>query len=145
MDVLLIRNRDVFNSILEYDVSTGPLKEVAASSVSEGDVCKLANYIKLDDKYYGVYATVHGPCFFYQAHKFLLSDPAVTFEHVKGERQHYFKFTHNDDVLIDLHYDRWENIDIDSWSDENFIDFFIWLTKASSNQEFIKMWTKEKN
>ena len=142
MSTKLLRNRDVFNCILEYDTSAGPLKEVSASSVPEEKIAKLGNYIKLNGKYYGVYATPDGPCFFYQADKFLLNDPSSVFRHTRGEGQHHFRFTYNDKVIIDLEYDHWDDLDIDPWSEEDFIDFFIWLTKSSSNQEFISMWTE---
>lgn len=142
MSTKFLRNRDVFNCILEYDTSVGPLKEVSASTVSEGDVVKLGNYIKLNGKYYGVYATSGGPCFFYQEAKFLLNDPGCAIQHTKGEDQHNFRLAYNEKLIIDLDYDHWDDLDIDPWSEEDFIDFFIWLTKSSSNQEFISMWTE---
>jgi len=142
MSTKLLRNRDAFNRILEYHTSAGPQKEVSPANVSEEKIAKLGNYIKLNDKYYGTYATPNGPCFFYQTDKFLLNDPGSEFLHFKGTDRHHFKFKYNDKLIIDLEYDRWDDLDIDPWSDEDFIDFFIWLTKSSSNQEFIKMWTE---
>jgi hypothetical protein len=142
MSIKFVRNRDVFNYILEYDTLAGPLKEVSASSVQEEKIAKLGNYIKFDGKYYGIYATENGPCFFYQGNKFLLNDPGVVFQHTRGGDQHHFRFTYIDKVIINLKYDHWDDLDIDPWSEEDFIDFFIWLTKSSSNQEFIKMWTE---
>lgn len=142
MSTKLFRNRDVFNCILEYDTLAGPLKETSISSVPEEKIAKLGNYIKLDGKYYGIYATSNGPCFFYQDDKFLLNSLGVVFQHTRGESQHYFRFIYNGKVVIDLKYDHWDDLDIDPWSEEDFIDFFIWLTKSSSNQEFINMWTE---
>ncbi|MBU2072485.1 MAG: hypothetical protein KKE72_15640 [Gammaproteobacteria bacterium] len=142
MSTKLFRNRDVFNCILEYDTSAGPLKEVSVSSVAEKKIAKHGTYIKLDGKYYGIYATANGPCFFFQDDEFLLRDPDAVFQHESREKQHYFRFTYNDKVVIDLTYDHWDDLDIDPWSDEDFIDFFIWLTKSSGDQEFINMWTE---
>ncbi|ODC03113.1 hypothetical protein BFW38_05695 [Terasakiispira papahanaumokuakeensis] len=142
MSTKLLRNRDIFNYILEYDTSTGPLNEVSALNVPEKKIEKLGNYIKLDKIYYGVYATPDGPCFFFNNQKILLNDPKVKFEHSKGKEQHYFRLTYNGEIKIDLKYDHWDDIDIDPWAEEDFIDFFIWLTKSSGNQEFISMWTE---
>lgn len=141
MDIKLIRNRDYFDSLLEYDVTAGSLREVPASSVPKNEILPLANYIKLHDKYYGVFATESGPCFFFQSDKYLLNATNVAAEHTKGDVQHHFRLIYNGKTVIDLHYARWNNVDIDAWSDESFIDFFIWLTKSSVNQEFIQMWT----
>jgi hypothetical protein len=142
MSIKLFRNRDVFNSVLEYDTSAGPLKEGSASNVQEERIAKLGNYIKLNGMYYGVYATPNGPCFFYQNDEFLINDPGSVFQHTKGDVQHNFRFIYKGQVVIDLNYDHWDDLNIDPWSDEEFIDFFIWLTKVSSNQEIINMWTE---
>ncbi len=142
MSVKLIRNRDAFNCILEYDTSIGPLKEISAASVAEDDICKLANYIKIDGKYYGIYATANGPRFFYQNEEFPLNSLDSVLQHTKGDEKHHFKFIYKQREVIDLDYDHWADLDIDPWSEEDFIDFFIWLTKSSSNQEFIQMWSE---
>ena len=143
MNTKLFRNRDIFNCILEYDTSTGPVKEVSASSVPEGEISELGNYIKLSGEYYGIYATKNGPCFFYQADRFLLNDLGTVFQHSRGEDKHHFRFIHDGQVIIDLKYDHWDDLDIDPWSEEDFVDFFIWLTKSSSSQEFLSLWTEK--
>ncbi len=136
-----IRNRDSFNTVLQYDDVLGPIKELPASDVGVSQILELANYIKLNDKYFGLIASSEGPCLFVQKDKFPLNNIDIKVFHRRGEESHHFKMERKGVIVIDEIYPRWQDLDIDPWSDEDFIDFFIFITNAARNPEFIQMWT----
>lgn len=141
MTIIILRNRDVYNSALQFDSERGPINEILSTEIPDQEIFKQGNYIKHGGHFFGIYATEIGPKFFRDYDSFLLNDPKLIFQHIKGYPQHHFKFFYDEKELMSLSYDHWDDLDIDPWSDEDFIDFFIWITKSYKNPQFIHLWT----
>ncbi|MFP8965675.1 hypothetical protein ACKC9G_03730 [Pokkaliibacter sp. CJK22405] len=141
MSTKLLRNRDIYNYLLEYDNNLGPLREISAANTPDSNIEKKGTYIKLGADFFGIIASKNGPLFFANQQQFPINSTELTFTHSRGEEQHTFTCHYQGKQIINLTYDRWDDIDIDPWSDEDFIDFFIWLTKSSKNHDFINQWT----
>ncbi|MEY8200177.1 MAG: hypothetical protein RPS99_00005 [Gammaproteobacteria bacterium] len=138
---MYLQNEAVFKTIAVYIKGDGVLKEISRDGVSKESIQRPGSYVKVNDKFFGAYGSKNGPVIFLEKQEFLLTDEKLKFEHLRGEKQHHFIATYDSEVVCDITYDHWEGIDFDCWSEEESIDFFLWLTQAQTNRDFIIMWT----
>jgi hypothetical protein len=138
MATIFIRNKNDKNLLLACDEGCSPLSEgVAGMNKPRAK----AFYVKFPGGFAGVYSSPQGPVAFVNGEKRLFIDPAwsVWVQKVEGVNKVSLAGLSREPMTFE--YPAVELDPLDPWSEEEFDDFFIWLMRKRSDQEFIQMWT----
>lgn len=141
MTTLHLQNRDVHNRILEYDKCSGPIAEHHLDSIPPESLSELGCYISVNDEIYGIYASSNGPVFFSPVGEIELKSKEVKCRVENGESTNRFVCSVDKNDIINLRYKRWENVNVDPWSGEDFVDFFVWFSKTYNSPGFLRQWS----
>ncbi len=141
MGYVYLRHKNDRRCVLVCDRNYNPISE---EDVGQGKPRNKAFYVKFPGGFVGVYSSVEGPVLFVNEGKSLFTDPswAVSVHRQAGVNEVSFIGLAQGTLVFE--YPVVELDPLDPWSEEQFDDFFIWLTKKRHDREFIDMWT-EKN
>jgi hypothetical protein len=138
MENIYIRHKNNKDCVLLCDENYNPIDEEAAGTTRPRNK---AFYVRFPDGFIGVYSSDQGPVLFVNANKFLFTDPSWSVSVRKKGTQNEVKFVDLFPVPQAFECPAVELDPLDPWSEEQFDDFFIWLTKKRDDREFIDMWT----
>ncbi|WP_141676586.1 hypothetical protein [Pseudomonas bananamidigenes] len=138
MDTILLRHKSDRRFLLLCDEKYNPISEERSG---QGVPRNKAFYVRFPGGFMGVYSSPEGPVFFVNDHKMLFSDPAwrVSVHKKMDVNEVFFAGLTKGDLAFE--YSVVELDPLDPWSEEEFDDFYIWLTKKRNNREFIDIWT----
>lgn len=117
-----------------------PLAEMPIGQVQPRDK---AFYVEIPHGYIGVFSSINGPVLFIDRDKYLFSDPSWRVSVRKGPENNEVWFSNL--IGADLHF-KYKKVELDvldPWSEEQFDDFFIWVSLKRNDCEFIDMWRDE--
>lgn len=137
MKEIYIRNKISKEKYLRYSYEFGPIEEVGVGSVLLNPRVKSC-YVKFSKGFLGVVGSISGPFFFINEHIFYFSDLNWT---VKVENKNVFYLFENGVEVFKEKYSSPPLDELDPWSDDESVDFFIWLEAKRNNEEFVEMWT----
>ena len=141
MNNIYIRNRDEFRRILKFDLKKGPLDEMYLHEDFNVDIEKKASYVNLSGDFWGVFASEEGPILFNNNSLYKLSDKNLKLQHEPSLDSYFFRVYYEGLLVCEKKYNRWQDLDVDPWSDESFVDIFIWISERYNNKDFITLWT----
>ncbi|MCC7119600.1 MAG: hypothetical protein IT310_13830 [Anaerolineales bacterium] len=145
MNNIFIQHHDIHALILEYQPGVGPVDQVAREYIPMSAEIDRGFYVEVNEIFIGVFASKKGPVFFYDTREFFLADAKYK---VKVERQageYIFTLKYNEKVCVNLKYPPVKYKNYDNWSDEDMVDFFLWLEKSLNlhRERFVKYRTLE--
>ncbi|MFK3799397.1 hypothetical protein [Pseudomonas sp. NPDC088444] len=133
-----IRHKTDRGVILICDQDFNPVKEtIAAGQKLQDKAC----YISLGGYVFGVYPSVEGPVMFIDSEKYLFTDERWAVSVQPGREMNKVVFSGLRSNDFNFEYPTVNLDPLDPWSEEEFDDYFKWLSKQRSNAEFIRMWT----
>ena len=140
MEHIYIRHKNDRGLVLLCDATYGPVAEKATGNAKPRNK---AFYVRFPDGFIGVYSSVHGPVLFVNSSKYLFIDSSWSVSVQKKGALNEVKFAGLDQGSrsFQFEYAAVELDPLDPWSEEQFDDFFIWMTKKRCDREFIGMWT----
>ncbi|PXV84109.1 hypothetical protein C8E03_1362 [Lachnotalea glycerini] len=132
-----IMNMDKIKELCVYDVDTGKY-----DFKYNGDKLVKPNlgfFARVRDAVYGVTESQKGPVFFSNNKFYNLSEVNYEFEHENlDDKTGRFKLLIDNNVEIDVVYDKPKFTDFDPWNTEEDVDFFQWICqdqKSKSDKE----------
>lgn len=138
MTTIFIRNKNDKSLLLSCDEGYEPMSEnVAGANKPRAK----AFYVKVPGGFAGVYSSSQGPVAFVNGEKRLFTDPAWSVSVQKMGVTNKVSLTGLSREPMTFEYPTVKLDPLDPWSEEEFDDFFIWLVRKRSDQEFIQMWT----
>jgi hypothetical protein len=138
---IFLRNHDVHARVLAYDPTSGAAEELPRDHLPSTSRERVGFYVNAGDHVVGVYASPDGPMVFHDADRYRLAESAVSLR--SDDRHGDFSLSQGDVVRFEVHYPRTSGRSYDNWSsDEELIDFYQWLARASSRLHFYKHFTK---
>jgi len=140
MATIYIRNKNDRNLLLACDENYDPLSEEVAGT---NEPRSKAFYIRFAGGVVGVYSSSQGPVAFVNSEKRLFTDPGWSVSVQRMGATNEVSFTGLGDEISTFEYPTVKLDPLDPWSEEDFDDFFIWLTRKRNDQEFIRMWTEK--
>ncbi len=141
---IFIQDNDVSNNICVYNTVTGENQiktrsELGIQSISDTWI----GFAKQNgEDVIGVFATNCGPVFFVNEKMFPLMGSKWDF--VVGmvlEETNMFSFIYNDEKVIEISYKRVVELGTHPYADEEFMDFFTWMSKKKESKTFIDFYT----
>lgn len=101
-----------------------------------------ALYASFAGGFAGVYSSIEGPVLFVNRSKILFSDPSWSVSVKKNGDTNKVKFSGLNSSVLEFEYPAVKLDAMDPWSEEQFDDFFIWLTNKRHDREFMDVWTE---
>ncbi|HBF36151.1 MAG TPA: hypothetical protein DDW50_02395 [Firmicutes bacterium] len=91
----------------------------------------------------GVFATDQGPVFFVNKQRYLLNGNEWDFSvKQKNTQNNTFRFVYNKVVVYEANYKRVTELGVHPYADEEFMDFYTWMTKKKISKTFIQYYTE---
>lgn len=140
MAVEYIRNRNGESKALKYDPQSGPLLEVHLDGIKD-KLRKKGCYVRHGDDFLGVIGTRNGPVLFVNDTIYPFSDSSWTPSIEKKGTFNQFLIKENGNEVLRLNYSPSEVDELDPWSDEQSVDFYLWVVNKKQDDEFFEMWT----
>lgn len=141
MSRIYLTNHDVHALILEYVPETGKFREIPRQALPRGQSEGRGFYVSVNGAVIGIYASSKGPVCFRNEARFLLSDKGCQVELIEGAEENQFFLRWKGKERISVRYPRVKFKDYDAWSDEEMLDFFLWLSRSVSKDQFFKYYT----
>lgn len=141
MNHIYMRHKNDRRLVLLCDKNYNPISE---EYIGKNEPRSKAFYVGFCDGFIGVYSSVEGPVLFINDCKYLFADPSWNIRVQKNLGVNEVSFVGLDQSSLVFEYSAVELDPLDPWSEEQFDDFFIWLTNKRHDQEFIEMWTERK-
>lgn len=143
MTNIFIRNHDLYAVVLEYQPTSGPIRQLERNKLPDDLKTEKGFYIEVSGISTGVFASKDGPIFFYGNKEYFLADKRFTTEVQKTEEEYTFILKYNGEARVTIKYPPVKYKDYDNWSDEETLDFFLWLTDSltKNREQFVKYQT----
>lgn len=135
---IYIRHKVDTSVVLVCDDNFNPVKEASAAHQKLEDK---ACYVSFAGCFFGVYSSVDGPVMFVNDEKYLFADKCWAVLVRPGKQMNTVVFSGLKSGIFSFDYPPVKLDPLDPWLEEEFDDFFIWLSKQRSNGEFVRMWT----
>lgn len=141
MKPIFLRNHNVHKHILKYFPDSGQFEQVARSELEVQEARGF--YVNVGSDFVGVYASHQGPTCFYNDRRFLLSDEACEVKLTTGKDKNHFALFWNGVEQFSVHYPQVKMTNFGAWTDEEMLDFFLWLAHSVSQEHFYTYYTLE--
>lgn len=141
MNSIYLRNHDVHDFILAYSPERGQFEEKARAELGDDVSLSRGFYVNVKGVVIGVYASSRGPVLFHNNERFLLADEACRIELATGVDENQFILRWNGQEHLTIRYPRVKIKDFDVWSDEETVDFLLWLQQSVSQAQFFDYYT----
>lgn len=138
---IAIQNHDIHKIICVYNTLTGECNEIQRSELGGLNKTWRGFYTKKANDLIGVFATDKGPVFFVNSNMYLLAQNDWDFYVEVFSERNVFSFVYNSQVIYRLEYLRTKEFGIHAYADEEFLDFFAWMSKNKENKSFIDFYT----
>lgn len=143
---IFIQDNDVSNHICVYNTVSGENQivtrtELGIQSISDTWI----GFSKQNGSdVVGVFATKCGPVFFVNKKMFPLVGNEWDFvvENVSEETM-IFSFVYNFEKVLEVNYKKVIELGTHPYADEEFVDFFTWMSKKKESKTFIDFYTLE--
>ncbi|HMR99130.1 MAG TPA: hypothetical protein PKE62_07725 [Anaerolineales bacterium] len=132
---IFIRNHDLYNVVLEYQLGVGPIKVQKRINLPPDVKTEKGFYVEVDTVFIGVFASKDGPVFFHNNEEYSLTDKRFKADVQKRSDEYTFTLRQNNEARVIIKYPPVKYKDYDNWSDEITLDFFLWLTDSLSNDQ----------
>ncbi|MGM9988788.1 MAG: hypothetical protein ACI35O_16400 [Bacillaceae bacterium] len=139
---IVITNHDIYKMICLYNTLTGECNEIERSGLKGLNKDWIGFYVKKGNDLIGVFATNKGPVFFINSNMYPLVQNDWDFDiEVLSSERNVFSFVYNGQEIYRLEYERTKLIGIHPYADEEFMDFFVWMSKWKESGDFLDFYT----
>lgn len=142
---ILIENFDSINHICVYKPENGEFVEKNRMDITELKETWIGYYKNTEKGLIGIFASDCGPVFFVNNERYLLTEGSWDFEISVIADYSHFSFWHDGKEYFNIDYLNEADIGIHPYADEEFMDFFVWLSKCKDSRTFITFYTVDKN
>lgn len=130
---IYVENFDKHDFVCEYNPTTGRYNERLRDEISNKELTT-GYYVKVNDLMFGVFATTKGPVLFKNDSQFLLEQGKYRMQVDKKLDKNIFCLTINEKQEFQVEYEKPKHINYDAWSDEEMVDFFLWLSQKNQKK-----------
>ncbi len=141
---VFIHDHDVANRICAYDTVTGAYEiktniELGIKTISD---CWIGFSKQNGSDTLGIFASNIGPIFFINEKMYSLKNNEWDFlVKVIDKELNQFSFVFNEKLIYKTTYKRVKELGIHPYADEEFMDFFIWMSKHKESPTFMDFFT----
>lgn len=129
LEAVYIENFNVAGLVCEYQPSTGKYNEMSRNEHIDKQMNR-GFYVNIDGTLIGVFESKCGPIFFRNNEQFSLKQGHYKMTWIeKTKERNHFSLEINGVQTFLIEYPKSKYIDFDCWSDEERVDFFLWLSK----------------
>jgi hypothetical protein len=127
---IYIENFDKHEFVCEYDPDTGMHKERLRDEINDNELTT-GYYVNINNSVFGVFATSKGPVVFRDDSQFLLEQGKYHMDVVDKMSKRIFQLTIDGTEEVEVEYEKPKYVNYDAWSDEELVDFFVWLSQKN--------------
>jgi hypothetical protein len=144
MNPIYLQENDTYNLICQYNTVTGHFEkktrqELGLDSIEDAWT-GFAKYT--DNDVVGVFASTNGPVFFINEKMYPLSENEWDFfVEPENDTINIFSFIYNGEKVYETRYKRVTCLDVHAFADEEFMDFFIWMSLKKKSPMFLTYYT----
>jgi len=120
-----------------YKPESGEFEEKDRSEISDIKETWRGFYKDTDKGLVGVFATDQGPVFFVNDSTYLLTEGDWDFIIEEMGDKNAFTFYYNGQEQFKIEYIKTKDLGIHPYADEEFMDFFVWMSKKKESKSFI--------
>lgn len=141
--VIYLQNFESYKIICKYYEKTGKYKEIFKKNTYRDKISGV--YVNVGEEIVGLYSSYDGPVFFRNEEKFILKDINYRIKVIdKTEKIKEFSLIIGEQKKISIEYYKQKYINYDPWSEEDDVDFFLWLEKKQKEKDFYDKYTKNR-
>lgn len=133
ISTIYIENFDKHDFVCEYNPTTGVYKERLRDEISNNELTT-GYYVKVNDSIFGVFATTKGPVLFRNDSQILLEQGRYHISVDEKLDKRRFCLAINGQKKFEVEYEKPKYVNYDAWSDEEMVDFFLWLSQKDQKR-----------
>jgi len=138
---IYIRNHDEYKFVCRYFINSGKTEEKLREEIGTVTFNK-GYYVKNKGDIIGIFSSKNGPVIFKNNEQYLI-EPGKTkmelSESMNGTS--VFRLIINGLEVLTVTYEKSKFVNFDVWSDDEMVDFYLWLTNQQNEQKFYNFYT----
>lgn len=143
VEPIYIKNHDEYNFVCEYFPYLGKFEEKSRNEIGNVEFIK-GYYVKNKNDIIGLFSSKTGPIIFRNSKQYLLKPGKCKMEISEQiDDIMIFRLVINGVEAFSVEYEKPKFVNFDPWSDEEMVDFYLWLTNGQSEENFYNFFTEK--
>ena len=143
VEPIYIKNHDEYKFVCKYFPSLGWFEEKLRDDIGAVDFNK-GYYVKNKSDLIGMFSSEKGPIVFRNHEQYLLEPGKCKMELYESTMDvKVFRLVISGVEVFKVEYEKAKYVNFDPWSDEEMVDFYLWLTNGQDEQTFYDFFTEK--
>jgi hypothetical protein len=144
MNPIYLQEHDTYNLICQYNTVTGHFEKKTRQELASVEDLWTGFAKYADNDVAGLFATNNGPVFFINENMYPLKENEWDFfVEQENDAINIFSFVYNGKQVYETRYKKVTTLDVHAFADEEFMDFYTWMSLKKKSPTFIDYYTAQ--